>query len=63
MVSGGDTSPVRSEDSDSIPVASLARSLARGAGWGCSEPASNPHMKPSAEKAGGTGKAPPIRVE
>jgi len=36
----------------------LARSLMRGAGWGCREPALNSRMKPSAVKAGGTGEAP-----
>ena len=36
----------------------LARSLMRGAGWGCRERALNSRMKPSAVKAGGTGEAP-----
>jgi len=36
----------------------LARSLTRGAGWGCREPALNSRMKSSAVKADGTGEAP-----
>jgi len=40
----------------------LARSLMRGVGWGCREPALNSRMKSSAVKADGTGEAPPLRV-
>jgi len=36
----------------------LARSLTRGAGWGCREPALNSHMKLTDVKSGGTGEAP-----
>jgi len=46
--------PVRKE----VQITVVARSLTRGVGWGCREPAFNSRMKPSAVKAGGTGEAP-----
>ncbi|MCD6509492.1 MAG: hypothetical protein J7L11_03790 [Thermoprotei archaeon] len=50
-------SSIRPENGEGI-----ARSLTRGVGWGCREPALNSRMKPSAVKAGGTGEAPSLRA-